>query len=115
METLIQFAERIMADSLYAMILGLVAAIAPLYFLKTVYAVWFGTYEVFIGFKSQRSTWLVLGLIDGVALFTLLPARESGLVMQIVMIMWMIEMFLIYAATFVRKEPIDEKEGEVSS
>ena len=94
--------ERVMANRTGATILGLVAVIAPLYFLKTLYVVWFGPMDVFVGFQSERSTWFVLATVDAVAFLTTLPAREKGRIIQIVMGLWTIEMSLVFLATIVR-------------
>jgi len=102
MERLTIFAENIMANKTYATFLGLVAVVAPLYFLKTIYAVWFGPMDVFVGFESEKSTWLVLAIVDGVGFIATLPAREKGRVIQVVMGLWTVEMFLVYLATIVR-------------
>jgi len=94
--------ERVMANKTGAILLGLVSIIAPLYFLKTLYVVWFGPTEIFVGFQSERSTWFILATVDAVAFLTTLPAREKGRIIQIVMGLWTIEMSLIFLATVVR-------------
>ena len=103
MEKITVFIERIMANKTYEMILGLVAIIAPLYFLKTVYVVWFGSAEVFVGFESEKSTWLVLAIVDAVGFFVTLPSREKGRVIRVVMAFWTIDLILVYLATIVRQ------------
>lgn len=102
MEKLVVFAEKIMANKKWEKILGLISLLSPIYFLKTLYAVWFGPLDVFIGFQSERSTWLVLATVNAVGLFTLLPTRRNGRIMQIVMLMWVTEMTLLYLATIIR-------------
>ena len=102
MEKIIIFVERIMANKTYETILVLIAVMAPLDFLKILYAVWFGPMEVFVGFESEKTTWLVLAIIDAVGFITTLPARKKGRVIQIVMGLWVIEMFLVYLATILR-------------
>lgn len=77
METITIFAEKIMSNKYGSFILGAIAVIAPLYFLKTVFNVWFGPPEILIGFKSEQSTWAVLTVVDAVALFTTLPSRKK--------------------------------------
>ena len=102
MERIIVFVERIMANKTYETIIGLLAIISPLYFLKTLYVVWFGPMKVFVGFESEKSTWLVLAIVDTIGFITTLPARKKGRVIQIVMGLWSAEMFLFYLATIVR-------------
>ena len=102
MERIVFTMERVMTNKTCEIVLGLIALTAPLYFMKTLYVVWFGPLEVFFGFKSERWTWLVLTLVDFVGLLTLLPSRKKGRVMQIVMTLWVIEMLLVFVATFVR-------------
>ncbi len=102
MERFTVWVEKIMATRRGEFILGFIAMAAPLYFLKTLYAVWFGPTEVFVGFQSERWTWLVLGLVDMVAYITTLPSRRKGLVMRIIVGMWTVEMFLVFLATLVR-------------
>lgn len=102
MERFTVFVEKIMANKIYETILGFVAMIAPLYFLKTLYAVWFGAPEVFVGFEAEKSTWLVLAIVNAVGFITTLPSRKKGRVIRIVVGMWVVEMFLVYLATIVR-------------
>jgi hypothetical protein len=101
-EKITVFIERVMANKTYEMLIGLVALIAPLYFLKTVYVVWFGPDEVFVGFESESSTWLVLAIVDVVGFLASLPSRRKGRVIQIVMALWSINLFLVYLATIIR-------------
>lgn len=58
--------------------------------------------DIFVGFKSESSTWLVLTIVDGVGFMTSLPSRKKGRIMQILMGMWTIEIGLVYLATLVR-------------
>jgi len=101
-EYLTRLIEKVMSNKTWATTFGLIALVAPLYFLKTLYVVWFGPYEVFVGFQSEQWTWLVLSLVDFVGFLTTLPAREKGRVIQIVMALWAIEMLLVFVATLVR-------------
>lgn len=77
-----------------------ISIIAPAYFLKTVWDVWFGPPEVLVGFKHEQSVFVVLVVSDAAAFLTTLPSRKKGLIMQIVMFMWTVEMLLISIATF---------------
>lgn len=101
-ENLTALMERIMRHNRAPLILGVVVIIAPVYFLKTVYTIWFGPLEVFVGFQSERISWIVLTIVDAAGFLSLLPARENGRIMQVVMFLWTIEMFLVVLATFVR-------------
>ncbi|HAV11376.1 MAG TPA: hypothetical protein DCX32_02425 [Candidatus Moranbacteria bacterium] len=101
-EKVVALMEKTMENETYARIFGLIAILAPIYFLKTVHTVWFGPMEVFIGFQSERSTWLVLTIVDAVGFLTTLPARKKGRIIQIVTALWTIEIFLVWIATVVR-------------
>jgi len=102
MEWLTLKVEAFVSSKKREMIIGMIAAIGPLYFFKTLYAVWFGTYEVFVGFESEKNTFLVLAFVDFIGFLSTLPSREKGRVMQWVMGLWTVEMFLLYVATIVR-------------
>ncbi|HBP01431.1 MAG: hypothetical protein UY41_C0009G0018 [Candidatus Moranbacteria bacterium GW2011_GWE1_49_15] len=95
--------EKIMSNETNVKIFGFIAILAPVYFLKTLYSVWFGPLEVFIGFQSEKSTWLVLTIVDAVGFLTTLPSREKGRVIQMVTCLWTIEIFLVWVATIVRQ------------
>ena len=102
MEKITVFMERVMTKKFWLVVLGLIAIIAPLYFLKTLYEVWFGSYDVFLGFKLERTTFLVMAIVDTVGFLTTLPARKNGRIIQVVMGLWSIEMYLLYIGTFIR-------------
>ena len=99
---IVEYVEKVLENKIANIIVGIISLIAPLYFLSTLYEVWFGSHEVFRGFYIERWTWLVLSIVDGVGFLTTLPAREKGRIIQVVMAMWTIEMFLVYMATLVR-------------
>ena len=102
MEFLTVFMERLMKNKTALTVLGIISMIAPLYFLKTLYNVYFGPMEDFVGYQSEQYTWLVMAVVDTVGFLTVLPAREKGRIMQIVMASWSIEMYLLFIATLVR-------------
>lgn len=102
MEKLVVLMERLLSNRTYAIILGLIAIVAPVYFLKTLFNVWFGPVEVLVGFKSEKWTWLVIAAVNTVGFLTTLPAREKGRVIQIVIGLWSIEMSLVFLATIIR-------------
>lgn len=102
METITVFMEKVMANNKYATMFGIVALVGPIFFIKTLYAVWFGSPEILVGFKSENATWFILSVVDLVAFFTTLPARKKGRVMQVLMGLWTIEMSLVFLATIIR-------------
>ncbi|MFC1645251.1 hypothetical protein ACFL08_04460 [Patescibacteria group bacterium] len=57
LEKITVFMEKAMENKTRATVLGLVVAIAPLYFLKTLYVICFGPYDIFVGFQAERMTW----------------------------------------------------------
>lgn len=102
MERLTVLMEKIMANRTNEIILGIIALIAPVYFFKTIWAVWFGPIENFIGFKAEKNTWLIMTIVDSVGFLTTLPSRKKGRVVQIVMFLWAVDLLLVYLATLIR-------------
>jgi len=94
--------ERITENKIGKATFGIIAIVAPLYFLKTLYAVWFGPMEVFIGFQSESYTWIILSAANFSGFLTVVPARKKGRIMQIITALWTIELFMVYIATFIR-------------
>ena len=101
-ENLTVFMEGIMKHKMATLVLGVIVVAAPVYFLKTVYIIWFGPTEVFVGFQSERMSWIVLTIVDAAGFLSMLPSRKSGRIMQVVMFLWPVEMFLVVLATFIR-------------
>jgi len=94
-ENLTVFMEKVLANKKGSYLIGLITLIAPLYFFKTLYAVWFGPIEILNGFKSQNSTWLVFVVINFITFLTTLPAREKGRINQIITACWVVEMIIL--------------------
>jgi len=101
-ERIINIVERAQSTKKGMIVFMIIAAIGPIYFLNTVYAVWFGPEEVLYGFKSERDTFLILAIVNGVTFLTTLPAREKGRVIQVTMAAWVVEMSLVFLATVIR-------------
>ena len=102
MERIIVLIEKIVGNKIGEVIIGIIAIASPLYFLKTLYAVWFGPAELIAGFKSESFTWLVLTIANFSGFLAVVPARKKGRVMQIVTAAWTIEMSLVFIASLVR-------------
>ena len=96
------FMEEKMRYERTVLVIGIISIIAPVYFFKTVYVIWFGPMDVFIGFQSERWTWVLLTIVDIVGFLSVLPARKNGRVIQVVMLLWILGMSLVSLATFVR-------------
>lgn len=96
------FMEEKMRYERIVLVIGIISIIAPIYFFKTAYVIWFGPMDVFIGFQSERWTWVLLTIVDIVGFLSLLPARRNARVMQVVMLLWILGMSLVSLATFVR-------------
>lgn len=101
-ENFLNALERFMKTTMGSALFLIVSLISPIYFMKTVYTVWFSPYDIFIGFKSQWEVWLVLAISNMFALLSLLPGRKSTRIMQVVMGLWVIDMSLIFLATIIR-------------
>ena len=101
MERLTVFIEHSMQNKYVLWLITFISIVAPVYFLRTVWDVWFGPPEVLLGFQTQRYVLLVLVISDSVAFLTTLPARKKGRIMQLIMFAWAVEMALLTIATFI--------------
>jgi hypothetical protein len=101
-ESVTVFIERLLLKRSWEIAFGLIALIAPLYFIKTLWSIWFGPMEIFVGYKAEKITWLVMVVVDAVGFLSTLPAREKGRIMQVVMFLWTVDLFFVLLATLVR-------------
>lgn len=87
--------EKMMANNICLFVIYMIAIASPLSFLWTLHSVAYGPIENFISFKSQIITWYFLTLANVVSFVTTLPSRKKGRVVQLVMLMWTVEMIML--------------------
>lgn len=102
MEWITVLMERLLADKRREAVVGVIAIIAPLYFTKTLFVVCFGPLDVFVGFETEKFTWLIMAVIDFIGFLATLPSRKKGRVIQWVMGLWAFEMFSLFFITLIR-------------
>lgn|GEM_PF-4545456 len=101
-EKLTVLSEKTMGNKKLTLLVAIISLVSPIFFIKTVYAVWFGSAEVLVGFKAEQATWIVMLFVNIVTLFSVLAGRKNNRIIQIVMLLWTINVFLLLLATIVR-------------
>jgi len=101
-EKLTVLSEKTMGNKKLTQLVAIISLVSPIFFIKTVYAVWFGSAEVLVGFKAEQATWIVMLFVNIVTLFSVLAGRKNNRIIQIVMLLWTINVFLLLLATIVR-------------
>jgi len=101
-EKITVLSEKTMSNKKLVTLVGIISLISPVFFIKTIFTVWFGSPEILVGFKSEQMTWIVMLFVNIVTLFSVLAGRKNNRIIQIVMLLWTINVFLLLLATIVK-------------